>query len=105
MSVITDIERTIEQLKERQAKARKFEKLMNNREFKELILGDYLCDEPARITTLLAYPQHRESSVSQLMAISRFNEYLDQLHNRYTSVDEELEAALESRAQVLAEEA
>ena len=50
---LADIEFTIESLKARQLKARKFQKLMANREFKELILEDYLKDEPARITTLL----------------------------------------------------
>ena len=42
MSNLKEIEYTIEVLKQRQIKARKFEKLMSNREFKELILTDYL---------------------------------------------------------------
>lgn len=104
MSSIRDIERTIEQLKERQIKARKFDKLMNNREFKELILQDYLTDEPARVTSLLVHPQHREVCVSQLMGIARMREHLDYLASQYATVDADLAAAMEAREQVLVED-
>lgn len=98
---LADIEFTIESLKARQLKARKFQKLMANREFKELILEDYLKDEPARITTLLVSPQHREGCLSQLMAISRVAEHLQYLEHLFSTVDADLQAAEEAREQLL----
>ena len=104
MSNLKDIEYTIEVLKQRQIKARKFEKLMSNREFKELILTDYLQDEPVRLTTMLVHPQHRESSVSQLMGIARFNEHINYMQSLFAQVDKDLQDAEEMRDQLLAEE-
>ena len=104
MSNLSEIEYTIEVLKQRQVKARKFEKLMNNREFKELIVGDYLQDEPARLTTMLVHPQHRESSISQLMGIARFQEHLDYMQSLFSAVDKDLQDAEEMRDQLMSEE-
>ena len=104
MSNLKEIEYTIEVLKQRQSKARKFEKLMSNREFKELILTDYLQDEPVRLTSMLVHPQHREGSVSQLMGISRFNEHIQYMQSLFAQVDKDLQDAEEMRDQLLAEE-
>ena len=76
---------------------------MANREFKELILEDYLKDEPARITTLLVSPQHREGCLSQLMAISRVAEHLQYLEHMFSTFDADLQAAEEAREQLLAD--
>ena len=104
MSNLKEIEYTIEVLKQRQIKARKFEKLMSNREFRELILTDYLQDEPVRLTTMLIHPQHREGSVSQLMGIARFNEHINYMQTLFAQVDKDLQDAEEMRDQLLAEE-
>lgn len=104
MSNLKEIEYTIEVLKQRQIKARKFEKLMSNREFKELILTDYLQDEPVRLTSMLVHPQHREGSVSQLMGIARFNEHIQYMQALFAQVDKDLQDAEEMRDQLLAEE-
>ena len=104
MSNLKEIEYTIEVLKQRQIKARKLEKLMSNREFKELILTDYLQDEPVRLTTMLIHPQHREGSVSQLMGIARFNEHINYMQTLFAQVDKDLQDAEEMRDQLLAEE-
>lgn len=104
MTQLQQIEYSIEQLKLRKAKAAKFAKLMNNREFKEFIIDEYLNQEPARLTTLLAKPQLRENAVSQLMAISRFGEHLDFLQNLFATVDSDLEEAEEARQQLIHEE-
>ena len=104
MSNLKEIEYTIEVLKQRQIKARKFEKLMSNREFKELILTDYLQDEPVRLTTMQVHPQHREGSVSQLMGIARFNEHINYMQSLFAQVDKDLQDAEEMRDQLLAEE-
>ena len=104
MSNLKEIEYTIEVLKQRQSKARKFEKLMGNREFKELILTDYLQDEPVRLTSMLVHPQHREGAVSQLMGIARFNEHINYMQSLFAQVDKDLQDAEEMRDQLLAEE-
>ena len=104
MSNLKEIEYTIEVLKQRQNKARKFEKLMSNREFKELILTDYLQDEPVRLTSMLVHPQHREGAVSQLMGIARFNEHINYMQSLFAQVDKDLQDAEEMRDQLLAEE-
>jgi len=104
MSNLKEIEYTIEVLKQRQSKARKFEKLMGNREFKELILTDYLQDEPVLLTSMLVHPQHREGSVSQLMGIARFNEHIQYMQSLFAQVDKDLQDAEEMRDQLLAEE-
>ena len=104
MSNLSEIEYTIEVLKQRQVKARKFEKLMSNREFKELVIGDYLQDEPARLTTMLVHPQHREGAISQLMGIARFQEHLDYMQSLFGTVDKDLQDAEEMRDQLMAEE-
>ena len=104
MSNLKEIEYTIEVLKQRQIKARKFEKLMSNREFKELILTDYLQDEPVRLTSMLVHPQHREGAVSQLMGIARFNEHINYMQSLFVQVDKDLQDAEEMRDQLLAEE-
>ena len=104
MSNLKEIEYTIEVLKQRQSKARKFEKLMSNREFKELILTDYLQDEPVRLTSILVHPQHREGAVSQLMGIARFNEHINYMQSLFAQVDKDLQDAEEMRDQLLAEE-
>lgn len=104
MSNLKEIEYTIEVLKQRQIKARKFEKLMSNREFKELILTDYLQDEPVRLTSMLVHPQNREGSVSQLMGIARFNEHIQYMQSLFAQVDKDLQDAEEMRDQLLTEE-
>lgn len=104
MSNLKEIEYTIEVLKQRQIKARKFEKLMSNREFKELILTDYLQDEPVRLTSMLVHPQHRESTLSQLMGIARFNEHIQYMQSLFAQVDKDLQDAEEMRGQLLIEE-
>ena len=104
MSNLKEIEYTIEVLKQRQIKARKFEKLMSNREFKELILTDYLQDEPVRLTSMLVHPQYREGSVSQLMGIARFNEHIQYMQSLFAQVDKDLQDAEEMRDQLLTEE-
>ena len=104
MSNLKEIEYTIEVLKQRQIKARKFEKLMSNHEFKELILTDYLQDEPVRLTSMLVHPQHREGAVSQLMGIARFNEHINYMQSLFAQVDKDLQDAEEMRDQLLAEE-
>lgn len=103
MSNLQEIEHTIEVLKQRQIKARKFEKLMSNREFRELILNDYLQDEPARLTSMLVHPQHREGAISQLMGIARFSEHLDYMQTLFSNVEKDLQDAEEMRDQLMAE--
>lgn len=104
MSTLKEIEYTIEMLKLRQVKARKFEKLVNNREFKELILNDYLQDEPARLTSLLVHPQHKDSAMAQLAAVGQFRSHLHFLEGLFGSVDKELKDAEEMHSQMLTEE-
>lgn len=104
MNQLQQVEYSIEQLKLRKAKAAKFAKLMNNREFKEFILDEYLIQEPARVTTLLVHPQLREGSISQLMAISRLGEHLNTLEKMFATVDADLEEAEYVREQMLAED-
>lgn len=104
MSHLQQVEHKIETLKARKAKAVKLTKLMNNREFKEIILDDYLAQEPVRLTTLLANSRTYENAVGELLAISRFSEYLRTLENLHADVDGEIEEAEEIRNQLMAEE-
>lgn len=76
MTEVMQLEEQLKMYKDMANKFDKLQKLMKNREFKELILEDYLNKEPARLTSLLAHTEHREAAVGELMAISRFGQHL-----------------------------
>lgn len=88
----------LDMAKELVAQGEALSRLMSNRDFKKIILGTYLKDEPVRLTGLLAGMVNDRAEIQgNLLAISQFRQFLthvEQIGKMAASEVAEYEAAL-----------
>lgn len=97
-----ELRKDLELAKELVVKGEKLTKLMKNREFKELILEDYLKEEALRLTGILGQVSEdvRPKVIAELEAISKLQNHFrmieafaEQAKERIKDIEAELEAA------------
>ena len=76
------LERSIEHAKRAIELGNNVDRLVNNRDFKKLILDEYLREEPIRLVHLLSdpsmnSPESRQAITVQMEAISSFRRFLE----------------------------
>lgn len=78
---LNNLERDLKVAKDIAAKGEKLQKLLKNREFKELILEDYVKEETLRLHSLMAQftGDQRKAVIAELDSISRFKMHINYL--------------------------
>jgi len=98
MSDQIEIERTVEGLKHEIELKEKLHRLLQNPDFKDLILEGYIKDEAVRSTKLLGDPAMRanqrafDSTIDELKAIGLFDSHLRTVEQKGMYAEEQLQA-------------
>lgn len=97
----TELQQDLDLAKELVAKGDKLAKLMKNREFKELVLEDYLKEEALRLTGILGQVADdvRPKVIAELEAISKLQNHfrmIELIAEQAKARMEEIKAAIEA---------
>ena len=105
---IIEIEVSMEDAKHAIELAEKLEKLMNNKQFKEVILEEYFKNEAVRLVGLKAdpncqTPEWKQNIENSLMAISELRMFFMKIRWQANQAEAALEDAKNAHAELLAE--